>query len=144
MPENECPTSTVGPCWRRSTWMAAAVESSRVVNGFWTEVTFRLRACNSPITSAQQDPSANRPCSKTTFWAVAIVPARPDEGLAAVARLAAASEEKVLRFICVVPDVDSLFGMGRAGGLTPGIRPVHRPATGTPSIRWLTRANVVA
>src|SRR5580658_7265054 len=70
MPENECPASTVGPSCRANTRWVSATASSRVVSGFCTDVTFSPFACNRAITSDQDDPSANNPCTRTTFLAV--------------------------------------------------------------------------
>src|ERR1700722_4628092 len=69
MPEKEWPTRTVGPSCRASTRTAAATASANVVNGFCTEVAFSPAACNRAITSVQQEPSANRPCTSTTLRA---------------------------------------------------------------------------
>src|SRR5580704_6977715 len=56
MPEKECPTRTVGP-------------SGSVVRGFCTAVALSPAACNRAITSDQDDPSANSPCTRTTLRA---------------------------------------------------------------------------
>src|ERR1700757_3736835 len=69
MPEKECPTRTVGPSCRASTRSADATASGRVFSGFCTEVTLSPAACNRAITSDQLDPSANSPCTRTTFRA---------------------------------------------------------------------------
>src|SRR6185312_6429127 len=70
IPENECPTRTVGPSCRASTCSAEATASGSVVRGFCTDVTLRPAACNLGITSDQHDPSAKRPCTKTTLFAL--------------------------------------------------------------------------
>src|SRR5271170_648509 len=69
MPENECPASTVGPSCRARTCCAEATASGSVVKGFCTEVTLRPTACKRGITSDQDDPSANSPCTRTTLRA---------------------------------------------------------------------------
>src|SRR6266404_5478634 len=71
MPEKEWPTRTVGPSCRASTRSADATASGSVVSGFCTEVTLRPAFCNRAITSDQQEPSANSPCTKTTLRAFA-------------------------------------------------------------------------
>src|SRR6202043_449159 len=70
IPEKECPTRTVGPSCRASTRSAEATASGRVVSGFCREVTLSPGACNRAIPSDQDDPSANSPCTRTTFLAV--------------------------------------------------------------------------
>src|SRR5580658_1711398 len=69
IPEKECPTRTVGPSCRASTRSAAATASGSVVRGFCTDVTLSPAACNRGITSDQDDPSANSPCTRTTLRA---------------------------------------------------------------------------
>src|SRR5439155_6881557 len=69
MPEKECPTRTVGPSCRASTRWAEATASGSVVRGFCTAVALSPAACNRAITSDQHDPSANSPCTRTTFRA---------------------------------------------------------------------------
>src|SRR6202044_2408492 len=69
MPEKECPTITVGPSWRASTRSAEATASGSVVRGFCTDVALSPAACNRVITSDQDDPSANSPCTRTTLRA---------------------------------------------------------------------------
>src|SRR5580692_10030745 len=70
IPEKECPTRTVGPSCRASTRSAEATASGRVVSWFCTDVALSPAACNRAITSDQDDPSANSPCTRTTFLAV--------------------------------------------------------------------------
>src|SRR5262249_6068011 len=70
IPENECPARTVGPSCRASTRTAEATASGSVVRGFCTDVTLSPAACNRGITSDQHDPSAKRPCTRTTFLAL--------------------------------------------------------------------------
>src|SRR3984893_6163483 len=70
MPEKECPTRTVGPSCRASTRSADATASGSVVSGFCTEVTLRPAVCNRAITSDQQEPAANSPCTRTTLRAL--------------------------------------------------------------------------
>src|SRR5712671_5831159 len=80
MPENECPTRTVGPSCRASTRWAEATASGSVVRGFCTAVALSPAACNRAITSDQDDASANSPCTRTTLravgagWAAAALP----------------------------------------------------------------------
>src|SRR5271154_3349559 len=69
MPEKECPTRTVGPSWRASTRSAEATASGSVVRGFCTAVALSPAACSRAITSDQDDPSANSPCTRTTLRA---------------------------------------------------------------------------
>src|SRR6202011_737574 len=69
MPEKECPTRTVGPSCRASTRWAEATASGSVVRGFCTAVALSPAACNRAITSDQDDPSANSPCTRTTLRA---------------------------------------------------------------------------
>src|ERR1700730_6033161 len=69
IPEKECPTRTVGPSCRASTRSAEATGSGNVVRGFCTAVALSPAACNRAITSDQDDPSANSPCTRTTFRA---------------------------------------------------------------------------
>src|SRR5260370_7798536 len=69
MPEKEWPTRTVGPSCLASTRSAEATASGSVVSGFCTEVALRPTACNRAITSDQQEPSANSPCTSTTLRA---------------------------------------------------------------------------
>src|SRR5947209_14459862 len=69
IPEKECPTRTVGPSCRASTRSAEATASGSVVRGFCTAVTLRPVACKRAITSDQDDPSANNPCTRTTYSA---------------------------------------------------------------------------
>src|SRR6202044_1067867 len=69
MPEKECPTITVGPSWRASTRSAEATASGSVVRGFCTEVALSPAFCNRAITSDQDDPSANSPCTSTMLRA---------------------------------------------------------------------------
>src|SRR5260221_5924495 len=70
MPEKECPTRTVGPSCRASLRWAEATASGSVVNGFCTAVALSPAACNRAITSDQDDPSANSPCTRTTLRAL--------------------------------------------------------------------------
>src|SRR6266436_166547 len=69
IPEKECPTKTVGPSCRASTRWAEAIASGSVVRGFCTAVALSPAACNRAITSDQDDPSANSPCTRTTLRA---------------------------------------------------------------------------
>src|SRR5262249_26051012 len=76
IPENECPARTAGPFCRPSTRSAAPTASGNVVSGFCTEVTLSPAVCNRGITSDQLEPSAKRPCTSTTFFALGVVCAK--------------------------------------------------------------------
>ena len=52
-----------------STRSAEATASGSVVSGFCTAVALSPAACNRAITSDQDDPSANSPCTRTTLRA---------------------------------------------------------------------------
>src|SRR5260370_2673375 len=69
MPAKESPRRTVGPSCRASTRSAEATAAGSVVSGFCTAVALSPAACNRAITSDQLDPSANSPCTRTTFRA---------------------------------------------------------------------------
>src|SRR3981081_3913436 len=69
MPEKECPTRTVGPSCRATTRWPEATASGSVVRGFCTAVALSPAACNRAITSDQDDPSANSPCTRTMLLA---------------------------------------------------------------------------
>src|SRR5580658_1365503 len=77
IPEKEWPTRTVGPSCRASTRSAEATASGSVVSGFCTDVALSPAACNRAITSDQDDPSANSPCTKTTLRALVGVAVAP-------------------------------------------------------------------
>src|SRR5262249_19028469 len=113
MPEKEWPTRTVGPSCRASTRSAEATASGSVVSGFCTEVAFRPAACNRAITSVQQEPSANSPCTSTTLRALGGVAlaATPRVEISEAAAPASRAVENVRLFIVMV----SLFVM-RVGG----------------------------
>src|SRR5580658_10346072 len=103
MPEKEWPTRTVGPSCRASTRSAEATASGNVVKGFCTEVAFKPAACNRAITSVQQEPSANKPCTSTTlraFGSVALV-ANPRLETVEAATPASRAVEKSRLFIIV-------------------------------------------
>lgn len=57
-------------CARRTARCAEATASDNVVSGFCTEVTLRRASWSPAITSVQQDPSANKPCTNTTLRAL--------------------------------------------------------------------------
>src|ERR1700758_1675744 len=93
MPEKEWPARTVGPSCRPSPRSADATASGSVVSGFCTEVTLRPEACNRAITSDQQEPSANSPCTSTMLRAfggvtLAVMPRIEEIEVAAKARRA--------------------------------------------------------
>src|SRR6266481_2949945 len=104
MPEKECPTRTVGPSCRASTRWAEATASGSVVSGFCTAVALSPAACNRAITSDQDDPSANSPCTRTTLLAfagvefAAVPPVEISEAAAPVTRAA----EKARLFIIMI------------------------------------------
>src|ERR1700722_16627893 len=104
MPEKEWPTRTVGPSCRASTLSAEATASGSVVKGFCTEVTFSPAACKRGITSDQEEPSANSPCTSTTlraFSAVAFA-AMPRVEINEAAAPASRVVEKTRLFIIMV------------------------------------------
>src|ERR1700730_15592345 len=104
MPEKECPTRTVGPSCRASTRSADATASGSVVSGFCTEVTLSPAVCNRAITSDQQEPSANSPCTRTTlraFGGVAFA-AMPRVEISEAAAPASRAVEKLRLFIIMM------------------------------------------
>src|SRR6266481_992804 len=101
MPEKEWPTRTVGPSCLASTRSADATASGSVVSGFCTEVTLSPAVCNRAITSDQQEPSANSPCTSTTlrgFGGVAFA-AMPRVEIREAAAPASRAVEKVRLFL---------------------------------------------
>src|SRR5580704_2097158 len=115
MPENEWPTNTVGPCCMASARCADATASGSVVSGFCTEVTLRPFGCSRAMTSDQDDPSANRPCTRTMFWALAAGCAcarRCRRGLAAAAMAMLTKERRSIGFLLPHP----LSSLERGGG----------------------------
>src|SRR6202007_79553 len=88
-----------------STRSADATASGSVVSGFWTAVTLRPAACNRAITSDQQEPSANSPCTRTTLRAFAgpAFAAVPRVEISEAAAPASRAVEKVRLFIIMVP-----------------------------------------
>src|SRR5580700_2180677 len=123
MPEKERPTRTVGPSCRASTRSADAIASGSVVSGFCTEVTLSSAACNRAITSDQQEPSANSPCTSTTlraFGGVAFA-AMPRVEISEIAAPANRAVETVRLFIMMsVPLImrgDGLDGTAWPRGL---------------------------
>src|SRR3954451_11832804 len=114
MPEKECPTRTVGPSCRASTRWAEATASGSVVRGFCTAVALSPAACNRAITSDQDDPSANSPCTRTTlraFGGVAFA-AMPRVEISEAAAPASRAVEKLRLFIIMM----SLPLIMRGGG----------------------------
>src|SRR5262249_60980895 len=65
-PPQECPTRITSPPARSSALLVAATSSSRDVVGFCTEMTLYPLPTSGPITLFQQEPSAQRPWTKTT------------------------------------------------------------------------------
>src|SRR5947209_19077180 len=102
MPENECPTSTVGPSCLASTRCVSATASSSVVSGFCTEVTFSPTACSRAITSDQQDPSANSPWTRTMFLATGGASALARRGISPAVAKPASVDANVRRLIMPV------------------------------------------
>src|SRR5712672_3617813 len=104
MPEKEWPTRTVGPSCRASTRSADATASGSVVSGFCTEVTLRPAFCNRAITSDQQEPSANSPCTSTTLRAFSGVAfaAMPRVEISEAAAPVSRAVEKVRLFIIMI------------------------------------------
>src|SRR5260370_24336344 len=104
MPEKECPTRTVGPSCRASTRWAEATASGSVVRGFCTAVALSPAACNRAITSDQHEPSANSPCTRTTFrafgadCAAAAVPRK--KGLAVAAATLLTNVHRFIGYLC--------------------------------------------
>src|SRR5215831_15421268 len=103
IPENECPARTVGPSWRASTRWAASTASGSVVKGFCTEVTLSPAACNRGITSDQLEPSAKRPCTSTTFFALDAVCEKALNDRSELAAVAAVTPTKVRLSIALSP-----------------------------------------
>src|SRR6476660_6254236 len=101
MPEKEWPTSTVGPGCAAIARRAASDASRSDVRGFCTLVQLTPFGWRRAMTFDQQEPSANSPCTNTTFlvfgdvWALAT---RLSRGRAA---LAAAAPINVRRFMTV-------------------------------------------
>src|SRR2546430_2270913 len=91
------------PC-RASTRSADATASGSVVSGFCTEVTLSPAFCNRAITSDQQEPSANSPCTSTTLRAVSGVAfaAMPRVEISEAAAPVSRAVEKVRLFIIMI------------------------------------------
>src|SRR5262249_23338295 len=96
-------TSTVGPSWRASTSIAEATASGSVVRGFCTAVTLSPAACNCGITSVQHDPSAKRPWTRTTFFALGTGCARAAGTRSELATAATVVRTKVRLFMTLLP-----------------------------------------
>src|SRR3984893_3685123 len=109
MPEKEWPTSTVGLGCAAIFRRAASDASCSDVRGFCTLVQLTPFCWRRAMVFDQQEPSANSPCTKTTFfvfgdvWALAT---RLSKGRAAVA---AAAPTKVRRFIMGLLSNDGRF-----------------------------------
>jgi hypothetical protein len=99
IPEKEWPTSNVGPGCAAIARRAVCDASCSEVRGFCTLVQLTPCRWRRAMTFDQQEPSANCPCTKTTFlvfgdvWALAT---RLSKGRAA---LAATAPINVRRFI---------------------------------------------
>src|SRR6201998_486432 len=89
-PAHELPTRITGPSCRSITRCVAATAPSSELSGFCTATTCRPFACNSGITLSQLDPSANAPCTSTTF-----LPLRSSDGAAALAGVSALIESRL-------------------------------------------------
>src|SRR4029077_13982133 len=129
MPEKEWPTRTVGPFCRASTRSAEATASGSVVKGFCTDVTFSPAACKRGITSDQEEPSANRPCTSTTlpaFGGVAFAAMSRVE-ISEAAAPASTAVENVRLFIIMI-----LFLHGKSCVWSLSLRraPRYRPDAG--------------
>src|SRR4029077_6505778 len=64
-PPYECPTTTVGPSWKSSTWRSRATSSASDVSGNWGAVTRKPPAWRRSMTPLQHDPSARAPWTST-------------------------------------------------------------------------------
>src|ERR1700692_3171516 len=103
MPEKEWPTRTVGPSCRASTRSAEATASGNVVRGFCTAVALSPAFCNRAITSDQDDPSANSPCTSTmlrAFGATGSAGASWTKVLAAPAATMLTKARRFIRYPC--------------------------------------------
>src|SRR5581483_3762503 len=110
--------------------------SGNVVSGFCIDVTLSPAACNRGMTSDQDDPSANSPCTSTTLLAFAGVAATPRVEISEAAAPATRAVEKARLFIVMISLPSGLGGMpGCTAGATqcvaqhPGVRwgaGVHR------------------
>src|SRR4051812_10113453 len=85
VPPQECATSTVGPSCSASARLVASTDSASDDSGFCTAVTLRPAAWRIGITSDQLEPSAQAPCTSTTFFAFTVC------GVCACARLSGAA-----------------------------------------------------
>ena len=74
---------------------AEATASGSVVKGFCAAVALRPAACNRAITSDQHDPSANSPCTRTTFLAMGTVVDRAAAGRRFATAIAATAMVKL-------------------------------------------------
>src|ERR1700731_3121889 len=103
MPANECATSTVGPGCRASARCVASTPACSVVNGFWTAMTWIPLGWSRAMTSDQHDPSANSPCTRTTFRALGAGCAAAAYWSRGLAAPAATTLTNVRRSIGVLP-----------------------------------------
>src|SRR4051794_29317589 len=87
VPPQECATSTVGPSCSASARLVAWTESASDDSGFCTAVTLSPAAWRIGITSDQLEPSAQAPCTSTTFFAFTVCACARLKG--AASRLAA-------------------------------------------------------
>ena len=132
MPAKECPASTVGPSCRDSTRLVSATASSSVVSGFWTEVAFSPAACRRGMTSDQDEPSAKSPCTRTTFRAAGLLPARASVGISVAVSEAASMDVNVRRLIIrTIPSSGECRARSAAVPVTPRPAPaIHRVVVG--------------
>src|SRR3984893_10195908 len=73
MPPYEWPTKTVGPFCRESIRRVTATSSAREVSGICAAVTRKPVSRKRGITPRQLEPSAQAPCTSTTFILVGIL-----------------------------------------------------------------------
>src|SRR5262245_35466213 len=64
-PPQEWPTRRTGPSCMPITRWAAVTSSPSELRGFWTAIAFSPRLVSKGMTFAQQEPSANAPCTRT-------------------------------------------------------------------------------
>src|SRR5580658_4160335 len=103
MPEKEWPTSTNGPGCTAMARRAASAASCRAVRGFCTLVQFTPCCWRRAITFDQQKPSANSPCTNTTFLVFGEVSALATRLSSGRVTLAAEAAINARRFITLSP-----------------------------------------
>src|SRR5882757_2453051 len=117
MPENEWPTSTVGPGCAVIARRAASDASCSEVRGFCTLAQLTPICWRRAMILDQQEPSANSPCTKTTFFVFSDVWALATRLSAGKAATAAAAPINVRRFIIV--STTAYFAVLRNGQTAP-------------------------